>query len=60
MSPEQAARWREAEGLRLARQRVLQQLASNPAPGHQTALQTALADLEEKLRTLAEKSNLFP
>jgi hypothetical protein len=56
MSPEQAAREREAQGLRLSRQRVLQQLAANPAPGHRSALQSALHDLDEKLRALEEKS----
>jgi hypothetical protein len=52
MSAEQAARSRQSENLRLARQRVLEQLAASPASGHLKLLQTALADLEEKLRRL--------
>jgi hypothetical protein len=53
LSPQQAARQREVENLRLARQRVVQQLAANPAPGYGRVLETALVDLDEKLR-LAE------
>jgi hypothetical protein len=55
MSPEQAAQSREIENLKLSRQRVLAQLATNPAPGHQRVLQTALADLDERLKRLEPK-----
>jgi hypothetical protein len=50
MSAEQAARWREKEGLRLARQTVLQQLEASTNPRHRTLLQDSLADLDEKLK----------
>jgi hypothetical protein len=50
MSAEQAARWREKEGLRLARQTVLQQLEASTNPRHRTLLQESLADLDEKLK----------
>lgn len=49
MSVEEAARWREREGLRLARQRVLQQLEQSADPRHRRLLQDSLADLEKKL-----------
>jgi hypothetical protein len=55
MSLEQAARSREIESLRLSRRRVLEQLAANPAPGHLRVLQTALADLDERLQRLESK-----
>jgi hypothetical protein len=54
MSAQQAARSRQAESIRLARQRVLDQLAASPATGHLKLLQTALADLDEKLQRLEE------
>jgi len=50
MSADEAARWREKENLRLARQRVLQQLEVSQNPRHRKLLDDALADLEEKLR----------
>ena len=43
---------RQKEGLRLARQRVLQQLEASTNPRHQQLLQGALADLDEKLKRL--------
>ena len=49
MSANEAARWREKESLRLARQRVLQQLGGSQNPRHRKLLEDALADLEEKL-----------
>lgn len=49
MSPEEATRFREREGLRLARQRVLQQLEASTNPRHRKLLQDSLADLDEKL-----------
>jgi hypothetical protein len=50
MSPEEAARWREKESLRLSRQRVLQQMAATQNPRHRKLLEDSLADLEEKLK----------
>jgi hypothetical protein len=44
-----AMRWRKSENLRLARQRVLQQLAANPSSRYRKLLEAALADLDEKL-----------
>ena len=49
MSPEEAARWREKESLRLSRKRVLQQLESSTNPRHRKLLEEALADLDRKL-----------
>jgi len=50
MSAEEAVRWREKEGLRLARQRVLEQMDASQNPRHRKLLEDTLADLEEKLR----------
>jgi hypothetical protein len=50
LSPEEADRWREKEGLRLSRQRILQQLEATENPRHRKLLEDALADLNEKLR----------
>jgi hypothetical protein len=49
ISPEEAAHSREKENLRLARQRVLQQLEASTNPRHRKLLQDSLADLDEKL-----------
>jgi hypothetical protein len=49
MTVEEAATFREKENLRLARQRVLQQLEASQNPRHRKVLQDALAALEEKL-----------
>jgi len=49
MPAEEAVAFREKENLRLARQRVLQQLESSSNPRHRKVLQDALAALEEKL-----------
>lgn len=49
LSPEQAARSRERENLRLSRQRVAQQLESSQNPRHRKVLQDALADLDQRL-----------
>ena len=50
MSPEEAARWREKESLRLSRRRVLQEMEASQNPRHRKLLQDSLADLEEKLK----------
>jgi hypothetical protein len=52
LTPAEAARFRQTENVRLARQRVLQQLESNPDPRHRKQLQTSLATLDERLRDL--------
>jgi hypothetical protein len=49
LRPEEAARFRERQGLQLSRQRVLQQLASDPEPRYRKLLEEALADLDAKL-----------
>ena len=54
LSAEQAARQRQQENLRLARQRVLQQMAASSNPRHRKLLQDALADLDEKLNRLKD------
>ena len=48
----EAARRREAEGLRLSRQRIVQQLAACHDLRHRKMLEDALADLERKIRDL--------
>jgi len=52
MTVEEAATFREKENLRLARQRVLQQLEASQNPRHRKVLQDALAALEERLGRL--------
>jgi hypothetical protein len=50
MSPEEAARWREKENLRLCRQRALQQLEASQNPRHREQIEQSLAALDEKLK----------
>ena len=52
LSPDQVAKQRQREGLRLSRQRVLQQLQSAHYPRHRKMLEDALADLDTKLTLL--------
>ncbi|MFZ0733287.1 MAG: hypothetical protein WAM79_13240 [Candidatus Sulfotelmatobacter sp.] len=54
LTPEAAARLRERENLRLARQRLLQQLSSSQNPRHQTLLNLALSELDKRLKGLDE------
>jgi len=54
LSPEEAARIRVRDNLRLARRRVLQQLESSQDERHRKVLQESLAAVDEKLRSLAE------
>jgi hypothetical protein len=49
LTREAALRFREKENLRLARQRVLEQLKSNPSPRHAEMLAAALREIESKL-----------
>ena len=55
MSPEAAARARERENLRLARQRILQQLEQAQNARHRKLLQDTLADLDRKLIEFEER-----
>lgn len=50
MSPEEAARRRKKESLRLTRQTVIQQLEASTHPRHRKLLQDSLADLDQKLK----------
>ena len=52
LTPEDAARARERETLRLSRQRVLQQLERAENPRHRLLLQNELADLDQKLASM--------
>ena len=52
LSPDQVAKQRQCEGLRLSRQRVLQQLQSAQNSRHGKMLEDALADLDAKLALL--------
>jgi len=49
LTPEAAARSRERENLRLARQQVLHQLEQSENPRHRKLLEETLADLDQKL-----------
>ena len=60
LSREDAARERSKESLKLARQRVLQQLQASENARHRRLLEDALADLEEKLNKLEACVNNFP
>lgn len=52
MTPQQAARKRQIDGLILSRQRVRQQLAEAPDPRHRQMLEGALAELERRIHDL--------
>lgn len=52
LSHEQTNRLREIQGLRLSRQRILQQVQVSKNPHHLQMLRSALADLEDQLRRL--------
>lgn len=52
LSPEEAARQRERESIRLARCRVVQQLAVAREPRYVKILNEALADLDSRLAKL--------
>jgi hypothetical protein len=52
LTAKEAAVVREKETLRLARQRVLQQMEASADPRHRKVLQDALTDLEERLSKL--------
>lgn len=52
LTPEQALAQRQKQGLRLSRQRVLQQLAVAQNPVHRQMLEKALADLDTQVSRL--------
>jgi hypothetical protein len=52
-TPEQKARWRREEGLRLARQSVLQRIEKAGDSRHRRMLEWALADLDAQLASLS-------
>jgi hypothetical protein len=52
ITAEQAAQVRERDSLRLARQRIVQQLESNHDPRRRPMLESSLASLDEKLAAL--------
>jgi len=54
MTPAEAARHREGEGLRLSRRRIVQDLSGQQDSRHRTMLEQALADLEQKIAKLAD------
>jgi len=54
LTAEAAILVRRREGLRLARQRVLQQLETSQNPRHRKLLQDELLDLDQKLNRLEE------
>jgi len=49
LTPEQAARQRELENLRLSRQNLLQQLERAKDPRHRRMLEDALAELQRRM-----------
>jgi hypothetical protein len=52
LTPEQAARKQQQDALELSRRRILQQLQSVQNPRHRQMLETALAELAERLARL--------
>ena len=53
ITPAEAARQREVEGLRLSRRRIVQELSAQQDSRHRKMLEQALADLEQKIARLA-------
>jgi hypothetical protein len=52
MTPQQAARKHQIDGLILSRQRVRQQLGEARDPRHREMLENALAELERRIHDL--------
>lgn len=52
MSAEEAAAFRERESLRLARERVLQQIEASTNPRHRKLMEDALAELDARIGRL--------
>ena len=53
LRPEEASRARQQESVRLARQRVLQQLEMSLNPKHRQLLEAELADLDDRMKRSA-------
>jgi hypothetical protein len=51
LSPEEASRQREREGLRLSRQRILQELGATQHAHRRKGLEEALRELDKKLQS---------
>jgi len=51
LTPQEAARQRELESLRLSRQNILQQLERARDPRHRRMLEDALAELQHRMDT---------
>jgi hypothetical protein len=56
LSPEEAARIRQIDGLRLSRSRILQQLEASQDSRHRRILEAALLDLEQRIQLLSAGS----
>lgn len=54
ISPEQADRQRQLDGLALSRRRVLQQIEASYDLRHRAMLEQALSDLDRQIHTLSE------
>jgi hypothetical protein len=52
LTPEQAAEEKRRQGLRLSRERVLQQLRAASKARHREMLESALAELDDQLKEL--------
>ena len=57
LSPEEAARVREKESLRLARQRLLQQIERTENPRHRKLLEDSLAELEKRMSAVGNNDS---
>jgi len=57
LTAEEAARVREKESLRLARQRLVQQIKSTQNPRHRKLLEDSLAELEKKLDEVGKRDS---
>ena len=55
LSPAQAAKVRELEGLRLSRTRIVQQMQAARDPRHSKILQEALDELDRKMQALQQE-----
>lgn len=52
MTPSEAVRHREVEGLRLSRRRIIHDLSAQQDSRHRKILEQALADLDQKISKL--------
>jgi len=57
LSPEEAARVREKESLRLARQRLLEQIERTENPRHRKLLEDSLAELEKRMSAVGNNDS---